>query len=161
MTFSIETAVALRNAGKAEEARELLLALLSGDEENAELHYQLAWTHDVLGLEREAVPYYERSLSLGLAPEQRMGALLGLGSTYRTLGKYTRSKEVLEQGLYEFPQQKEFAVFLAMTLHNLGGHSEAMKLLLTLLAETSVNEGISSYRRAILYYSDKIDQVWE
>ncbi|WP_379153797.1 tetratricopeptide repeat protein [Paenibacillus sp. sgz5001063] len=161
MTHSIEDAVSLRTAGKAEEARELLLALLSGDEENAELHYQLAWTHDVLGLERKAVPYYERSLSLGLAQEQRMGALLGLGSTYRTLGEYTRSKEVLEQGLHEYPEQKEFAVFLAMALHNLGDHSEAMKLTLTLLAETSSDKGIGSYRQAILYYSDKLDQVWE
>ncbi|MEC0171385.1 tetratricopeptide repeat protein [Paenibacillus graminis] len=161
MTDSLATAAALRSAGKAEEARELLLALLSGDKENAELHYQLAWTHDVLGLEREAVPYYERSLLLGLPSEQRMGALLGLGSTYRTLGEYARSKEVLEQGVREFPQQKEFQAFLAMTLHNLGEHMEAMKLLLTLLAETSSDEGIGSYRKAILYYSDKLEQVWE
>lgn len=161
MTDLLATAAALRSAGKAEEARELLLALLSGDKENAELHYQLAWTHDVLGQEREAVPYYERSLLLGLPSEQRMGALLGLGSTYRTLGEYARSKEVLEQGVREFPQQKEFQAFLAMTLHNLGEHREAMKLLLTLLAETSSDEGIGSYRKAILYFSDKLEQVWE
>ncbi|MHA6529782.1 tetratricopeptide repeat protein [Paenibacillus sp. BAC0078] len=161
MVHSIETAVALRSAGQAEEARSLLLRLLAEDEGNAELHYQLAWTHDVLGLEREAVPYYERSLSLGLPPEERMGALLGLGSTYRTLGEYAQSRKVLEQGIGEFPQNKEFAVFLAMTLHNLGEHSEAMKLLLTLLAETSSDEGIASYRKAILFYSDKLEQVWK
>ncbi|WP_019911844.1 tetratricopeptide repeat protein [Paenibacillus sp. HW567] len=161
MTRSMETAVALRSAGHAEEARSLLLQLLAEDQSNAELHYQLAWTHDVLGLEWEAVPYYERSLALGLPPEPRMGALLGLGSTYRTLGEYDQSRKVLEQGIREFPQNKEFAVFLAMTLHNLGEHSEAMKLLLTLLAETTSDEGIASYRKALLFYSDKLEQMWK
>lgn len=161
MIPSIEAAVALRSAGQAEEARSLLLQLLEEEEDNAELHYQLAWTHDVLGLEREAVPYYERSLSLGLPPEDRMGALLGLGSTYRTLGEYAQSRKVLEKGIGEFPQNKEFAVFLAMTLHNLGEHSQAMELLLKLLAETSSDEGIASYRKAILFYSDKLEQVWD
>jgi tetratricopeptide (TPR) repeat protein len=154
-------AVALRNEGKAEEARVMLLELYEQNSNDAELLYQLAWTHDVLGLEREAVPFYVKSLTLGLSSEQRVGALLGLGSTYRTLGEYENSKLILEQAVHEYPENKEFPVFLAMTLHNLGDHSLAMGILLKLLAETSADEGIRSYSKAISFYSDKLEQVWD
>lgn len=154
-------AVALRNDGKAEDARVMLLELYKQNGNDAELLYQLAWTHDVLGLEREAVPFYERSLTLGLPSEQRVGALLGLGSTYRTLGEYENSKAILERAVREYPENKEFPVFLAMTMHNLGDHSLAMGMLLKLLAETSADEGIRSYSKAISYYSDKLEQVWD
>ncbi|WP_339271583.1 tetratricopeptide repeat protein [Paenibacillus sp. FSL R5-0470] len=139
----------------------MLLELYEQNSNDAELLYQLAWTHDVLGLEREAVPYYEKSLTLGLSTEQRVGALLGLGSTYRTLGEYENSKAILEQAIQEYPENKEFPVFLAMTLHNLGDHILAMGMLLKLLAETSADEGIRSYSKAISYYSDKLEQVWD
>lgn len=154
-------AVALRNEGKAEEARVMLLELYEQNGNNAEILYQLAWTHDVLGREREAVPFYEKSLALGLPSEQRVGALLGLGSTYRTLGEYESSKAILEQAVLEYPENKGFPVFLAMTMHNLGDHSLAMGMLLKLLAETSADEGIRSYSKAISYYSDKLEQVWD
>ncbi|MEK3903700.1 MULTISPECIES: tetratricopeptide repeat protein [unclassified Paenibacillus] len=161
MTHTIEAAMQLRSSGQAEEARTMLLQLLTANESSAELHYQLAWTHDVLGLEREAVSYYEQSLALGLPDaEQKAGAMLGLGSTYRTLGQYTESRALLEQGALEFPQRAEFKAFLAMTLYNLGAHTEAMQLLLTLLADTSTDPGIQDYRKAIKYYADKLEQVW-
>lgn len=162
MTLSLEAAVVLRKSGQTEEARQMLIQLLQGDPGNAGLHYQLAWTHDVLGLEREAVSYYEQSLALGLpSEEQKAGAMLGLGSTYRTLGEYSRSQAVLKQGLQEFPQRAEFKAFLAMTLHNLGAHSEAMELLLQLLADTSSDPGIQGYSKAISYYADKLEQIWD
>lgn len=161
MKNQLMLAVALRNEGKAEEARVMLLELYEQNSNDAELLYQLAWTHDVLGLEREAVPFYVKSLTLGLSSEQRVGALLGLGSTYRTLGEYENSKLILEQAVHEYPENKEFPVFLAMTLHNLGDHSLAMGILLKLLAETSADEGIRSYSKAISYYSDKLEQVWD
>ncbi|WP_342566394.1 tetratricopeptide repeat protein [Paenibacillus sp. FSL R7-0345] len=163
----MQDAIALREAGRAEEALVLLLDLLAADSgrtgagSDAELLYQLAWTHDVLGLEREAVPYYEQSLALGLPPEQRAGALLGLGSTYRTLGEYTRARIILQQAAEEFPERAEFQAFLAMTLYNLGEHGEGMEILLRLLAETSGNTGIQDYRKAISFYADKLDQVWK
>ncbi|MFC3747871.1 tetratricopeptide repeat protein [Paenibacillus sp. GCM10012306] len=157
----IEAAVALRGSGQAEQARTLLLEQLEGHPQHARLHYQLAWTHDVLGLERAAVPYYETSLALGLPPEDQAGALLGLGSTYRTLGEYERAKAILAQGMAEFPDRREFPVFYAMALHNLGAHSDAMRILLEQLAATSVDEGIRSYSKAIAFYADKLEQTWD
>ncbi|MDF9842195.1 MULTISPECIES: tetratricopeptide repeat protein [unclassified Paenibacillus] len=166
MDTRMQDAIALREAGRAEEARVLLLDLLSanskdaGADNDAELLYQLAWTLDVLGLEREAVPYYEQSLAMGLPAEQRAGALLGLGSTYRTLGEYQRAKTVLQQGAEEYPERAEFQAFLAMALYNLGEHGEGTGMLLRLLADTSESPGIREYRKAISFYADKLDKIW-
>jgi hypothetical protein len=50
-------------------------------------------------------------------------------------------------------------VFLAMALHNVGMHAEAMERLLRTLAETSAESSIRRYKRAILFYSDKLDET--
>jgi tetratricopeptide (TPR) repeat protein len=127
----------------------------------AEIAYQLAWTCDVLGREREALPYYEKAVALGLPRSELGGALLGLGSTLRCLGQYERAAEVLRSAKTELPESREFDVFLAMTLHNLGRHAEAMELLLATLADTSKDPGITAYQRAIRFYADKLEQRFE
>ncbi|MEO2203896.1 tetratricopeptide repeat protein [Paenibacillus pabuli] len=157
----LEQAIRLRQDGKMQEAIELLHKMAEKDPGNAGVWYQLAWAHDSLGLEREAVPYYEKALSQGLSGEDRAGAILGLGSTYRTLGQYEQAKKWLEVGMEEFPAQREFEVFYAMVLYNMGEHAEAMKRLLIQLADTSTDRGIHDYSRAIRFYSDQLDRIWE
>jgi len=122
----------------------------------AEINYQLAWTCDVLGREAEALPYYEKAVALGLPANELAGALLGLGSTLRNLGQLERSAEVLRSGQAQFPDNREFDVFLALTLHNLGQHAEATKLLLTVIADTSEDPGLTAYQRAIRFYAGKL-----
>lgn len=156
----LERAVQLRAAGQLEEASALLKELLEQEPEHPSIWYQCAWVHDRMGLEREAVPYYTKSLELGLAGEERLGAYLGLGSTYRTLGMYEQSKCILEEAIAQYPEQRELAVFYAMVLYNLEEYSSAMEIMLKQLAETSSDQGIRSYEKAILYYSDKLDQQW-
>lgn len=157
----LEQAIRLRQEGKAQEAIELLHTMAEKEPGNADVWYQLAWAHDSLGLERQAVPYYETALSQGLKGEDRAGAILGLGSTYRTLGQYEQAKKWLETGMEEFPEQREFEVFYAMVLYNTGEHAEAMKRLLVQLADTSTDPGIHDYHKAIRFYSDQLDRIWE
>jgi hypothetical protein len=47
-----------------------------------------------------------------------------------------------------------------MAWYNTGRPAEAVELLLTCLVETSANEVILSYQRAILFYANKLDQTW-
>lgn len=122
----------------------------------AEINYQIAWTCDVLGREAEALPYYEKAVALGLPANELAGALLGLGSTLRNLGQLERSAEVLRSGQAQFPDNREFDVFLALTLHDLGQHAEATKLLLTVIADTSEDPGLTAYQRAIRFYAGKL-----
>ncbi|MGG4343068.1 hypothetical protein [Paenibacillus lautus] len=43
----------------------------------------------------------------------------------------------------------------------MGQYDKAMALLLKEVGETSNDEGIKSYQKAIVFYSDKLDQIWK
>jgi len=156
----LEAAVRLREAGELEASRQALLALARERPEDAVVQYQTAWVHDALGLESEAVPFYERALELGLDDADLEGALLGLGSTYRTLGRYADAERTLRRGREQFGTGRCFDAFLAMALYNLGRHGEAMELLLSALARSSSEQSIQRYRQAILFYAAKLDDVF-
>jgi tetratricopeptide (TPR) repeat protein len=160
MRDRLQEAIELRSTGHAEEARNLLLTLVAASPHDAEINYQVAWAHDTLGREREAVAWYVRAIELGLSGTQLEGALLGLGSTYRTVGAYQQAEETLQRGMATFPHNRAFPVFLAMTLYNLHQYQQAMELLLTTLAETSADDAIRQYKRAILFYAPQLDQTW-
>ncbi|WP_327121686.1 tetratricopeptide repeat protein [Streptomyces sp. NBC_01341] len=150
----ISEAVRLREQGHPEQARELLLALTADFPDCVDVAYQTAWVHDVLGLEAEAVPYYERCLQGdGLDDDDRRGALVGLGSTYRVLGRFGQAVETLRRGVEEFPDDGALRTFLSMALFNTGEHHEAMQILLRLVAATSDSDRVRRYRPAIEYYA--------
>jgi tetratricopeptide (TPR) repeat protein len=126
-----------------------------------EILAQIAWTCETLGRYREAAGFYERAIALGLPPHELSAATLGLGSALRCLGDYARAEEVLRQGRDRFPDQREFDVFLAITLHNLGRHAEALHLLLGTLIETADDVGITSQGRTIRFLAAQLDRKWE
>jgi tetratricopeptide (TPR) repeat protein len=156
----LQRAIAYRKSGNLEESKELLLQLVVIEPENAVILYQCAWTHDALGLEKEAVPFYTKALKNGLEGENRKGALLGLGSTYRTLGKYQLAMETLQKGIEEFPNSPEFHIFLAIVLYNKKEYHQSVGLLLKKLVELSDHDAIKRYEKAITYYSEHLDDVW-
>jgi tetratricopeptide (TPR) repeat protein len=156
----LERAIYLRENGRAEEARELLLEFVAEKPDDPQINYQCAWVHDLLGREHEAVPFHERAIEGGLTGEDLEGAMLGLGSTYRALGEYQRAVEALRGGTTRFPKNRAIQVFLAMALYNAGECREAVELLLRNLAETTGDEGISAYNRAILFYAGRLDDTW-
>ncbi|WP_285851778.1 tetratricopeptide repeat protein [Sporosarcina luteola] len=153
-------ALELRDEGKYTESNEILTAMAKDDPKSAEINYQCAWSFDILGKEAKAVPYYEKALHLGLNDEDTLGAIIGLGSTYRTLGKFKKSKIVFESGLSRFPQNNALKTFYAMTLYNVEEHVKAMEILLTCLVQTSNDPEIISYKQAIGFYADKLDKTW-
>lgn len=161
MNPTIETIIDLRKEGRLDEAIELALQLVSQSPNDPVVHYQCAWSHDAAGLEKEAVPFYEKAIALGLSVEDDLqGAMLGLGSTYRTLGQYEQAAATLAKGLEQFPEDRSFAIFLSMAYYNLGKHHEAMTLLLKNLAETSSDPTILAYQKAILFYADDLNKTW-
>ncbi|MGW2305264.1 tetratricopeptide repeat protein [Streptomyces sp. NPDC001809] len=156
-------AVVMRGRGDREEARERLVALAARYPEDAEIAYHTAWAHDVLGRETEAVPHYERALAAGgaagLGADDRRGALLGLGSTYRCLGRYEDAVALLTGAVEEFPDDGSLRTFLAMALYNTGRHHESTSLLLRLLAATSQDPSVQQYRGAIDHYAGDLDAI--
>ncbi|MFJ7752975.1 tetratricopeptide repeat protein [Peribacillus muralis] len=157
---SLEKALSLRANKEYELSKHVLQELAKRNPGDATIRYQCAWSLDILGLEAEAVSHYEAAIELGLPDEEAKGAYLGLGSTYRTLGKYAQAKRTLEAGLEKFPDDKALSVFRAMVFYNLGQHNQAMESLLKIIAETSNDRDIQSYAKAIEFYSDKLDTMF-
>ena len=138
----------------------MLAALAASHPADAEIAYETASVHDSLGDEAAAVPHYVAAIAGGLSGAQRRSAYLGLGSTYRTLGRYLEAEATLREGLAHFPDANELKAFLAMVQHNLGRSKLAFEILLVLLAETSADDAIRRYRRAIAFYAEDIDRAW-
>ncbi len=94
----------------------------------AEIAYQIAWTCDTLGRHDPAVAAYEKAVALG---------------------QLDRSAEVLRSGRLQFPDNREFDAFLALTLHAQGRSDEALALLLETLCDTTEDPGLTAYGRAL------------
>ncbi len=157
---NLKGAIRLREAGQHSEARAILLELLSARPKDPILNYQCAWVHDALGRERAAIPYYERAIRYGLRGADLEGALLGLGSSYRCVGAYKLAIKTLARGQKRFSKSRQFDPFLAMAHFNAGNRDTAMEILLRCVAQTSKDPGIVKYKRAIEFYADKLDKIY-
>ena len=152
----LDAIVGARAHGQFAEILPRLKALDARHPNIAEIVYQLAWTCDTLGRTEEALPYYEKSVALGLPPNELSGALLGLGATLRTLGQLVRATAVLRSGKAQFPDNREFDVFLALVLHAQQKHAEALQLVLEVLCDTSEDPGLTAYQRVIRHEAAKL-----
>ncbi|MDA9471621.1 tetratricopeptide repeat protein [Enterococcus sp. 5H] len=160
MEKKIETALSLRKNGEFIKSNQLLLELVQENKDSPYLNYQVAWSFDIMEKENEAVFYYEAAIKNGLSGTDLEGAYLGLGSTYRTLGQYVLAEKTLTKGMEEFPENNALKVFYSMVLYNLERYSEGMAILLSLLSSTSGDKDIVEYKKAIMFYADKLDKIW-
>lgn len=147
---ALSVAVRLREEGRVPPARERSLVLADRYPDDAEIADQTAWARDVLGLEAEAVPFYEGARNgSGPAPDDRHGVLLRLGSTYRVLGSHDQAPATLPRGLREFPGDAGLHAFLALTLYEA---RDAVRGPLKVLVAAGTDP--RGYERAIDYYAD-------
>lgn len=153
-------AVALREAGELEQARGLLVELRRERPEDAQVALQTAWVHDSLGLEEEAAEHYEAAIRGELSDDELRGLYLGLGSTYRTLGRDADSERIFREGIERFPDFKPLRVFNAMLDYNLGRPREAVRALIEVLLEASDDPTIQRYRRSLSGYAEDLDRSW-
>jgi tetratricopeptide (TPR) repeat protein len=160
MNEALQKAIEARNSENFEEALAILEALHAQNPNDPLINYHYAWTYDRMGRETSAVPYYVRAIENGLSNDDLRGALLGLGSTYRTIGEFEKAVETLKRGAETFPDAPEFPVFLSMALYNVGQAKEGMSILLKLLVANTENQGILRLRRAIELYAEDLDRLW-
>lgn len=160
MNERVAAAIQLRTEKKLQQSNEQLIQLAAENPQDAFVQYQTAWSYDLLGEEQQAISYYEQAIALGLSENDLPDAYLGLGSTYRALGNYQKAEDVFLQAMKQFPKNHALQTFYAMTLFNLAEYEQATKRLLTLLAETSSAPDIQSYRQALLFYADKLNETW-
>jgi tetratricopeptide (TPR) repeat protein len=153
-------AAGLREGGQLDRARELLLALRTEFPADPHIAVQTACVHDGLGLEQEAISHYRAAIAGDLSDQELRGALLGLGSTLRALGRDAEADDIFRLGIERFPACRPLRVFHAMLRYNLGDSRDAVADLLKLLLESTGDADILRYRRALTAYAEDLDRSW-
>ncbi len=115
--------------------------------------YLVASDHDRHGRELEAIPNYEEALALGLCDAERQGALLGLGSSLRNVGRNADAVRVLRDAVNAFPEDAALAAFLGLALYSAGDARAAVVALLDL---TLRHAPVGPYSRALTAYRDAL-----
>src|SRR5215211_769826 len=101
----LASAIKLRESENHEEACQLLLELYSEFPEDPQVNYQCAWIHDLLGREREAIPFYEKAIQIGLSGDDLKSALLGMA--YYNIGEHAKAMEFLLNSLADTSSRSE------------------------------------------------------
>ena len=115
--------------------------------------YETACAHDRDGEEAEAIPHYEKALELGLSERDRPGALVGLGSSLRNVGRHQEAVELLCKAVNEFPDDPALHSFLGLAQHSAGLASSSVATLLGVITE---HVPLKGYDRALKFYRDEI-----
>ena len=149
-------AIEFREKGKYEESKEILLDLVESSTD-PEVYFQCAWTHDTLGLESDAIVFYEKAIALGLSGESLIGCYIGLGSSLRCTGKYKKANDIFSEALVKFEENDVLKTFLAMTKYNLKEYEEAMKLLLSIVVKV---EGVNKFEKVIGFYQQHLNDIF-
>lgn len=119
------------NDGQPEVAWTGLELLLAGRPEgDATADFERASLHDMLGQEHQAIPLYRRAMAIGLDAERQGYAAIQLASTLRNVGELDEARTLLEGMQSDERLGAAARAFLALTLHDLGRRSEALRLVL-------------------------------
>ena len=111
----------------------------------ARVHLQSAFALDRLGKEDEAVPLYERALSLGLCGTDARDAHVCLASSLRNMGRPQQGFDLLDSAKSRFNGDVVFDLFFALLATEIGRSSEAIGMLVRSLLRESPAEDLERY----------------
>jgi tetratricopeptide (TPR) repeat protein len=158
---TIARAKKMRQEDALEASQELLLNLLDEHPNDSLLLYEIGGSYDVMGEEKQAIPYYQKAIKAGLDGADLQECFVCLGSSQRNIGNFEESIEVLEKAVKAFPDNNSGKTFLALAYYSEGREDEAVQLLLELLLETTNDKDILAYADPLDYYKDNLDEVWD
>ncbi len=150
----------LLKAGELHKAKTILLTLIQEEPDHPEIQFLCGSVHDALGQEKEAISFYNAALHLGISGVHREETYIQLGSSLRAIGEYEKAKQILTEGLAEYPDNAAMHIFFAMTLYNLGNCKEAISRLLKITAQNKNDEWLKKYQKAVMFYADHLDHKW-
>jgi tetratricopeptide (TPR) repeat protein len=146
----------MNNHIQLKETLKFLLKAEKTNHGNPNHSYQIACTYDRVGKERKAIPFYQKAIQQGLIGDELKSAYLGMGSSYRAIGRYAPANQTFRKGIKRFPEDNAMKVFYAMNLFNLKKYQQAMEILLNLIVLTSHDKQIQNYQTGIEFYSNKL-----
>lgn len=149
----LDAVIGARHGGQASAIASRLESLNTRYPNIPDIAFQLGWTYETLNQPEQALPHYERAISLGLGPNDLSAAFIGLGNCLRAAGQAARAVETLESARRQFPEHREIQVFLGLALHAAGRHADATRLLIDVALETTEDPGLNAYQRAIRYHA--------
>ncbi|MFZ0546005.1 MAG: tetratricopeptide repeat protein [Candidatus Promineifilaceae bacterium] len=159
--IAINEAKVLRRDDRLEESQDLLLSLLEEFPHDPQVLFEVGGSYDVMGLEPDAIPYYERAIQQGLEGTDLQECLVCLGSSYRVVGDSKEAVDILEDAVEQFPENNSSKVFLALAYYSNNQEEDAVRTLLELLLTTTKDENILAYADPLDYYKDNLDEIWE
>jgi tetratricopeptide (TPR) repeat protein len=124
--------------------------------DQARAAYDRACACDREGLEAEAIPHYEEALRLGLDDGLVAGALLGLGSSLRNVGRAEDAVAVLTVACARFPDDAALPLFRALALASAGRCGEALGDTILLAAARIDTPEVRRSRRALDEYAGEL-----
>ncbi|HVS72899.1 MAG TPA: tetratricopeptide repeat protein [Phycisphaerae bacterium] len=101
---------------------------------------------DGRGREGEAIGVYRRAIAEGLKGERLHAALVGLGSSLRTVGDARGAVRVLDKARREFPGDPVVMMFLALAHWDAGERALAVRQLGDLVLKESRDRRLAGYR---------------
>jgi Flp pilus assembly protein TadD len=117
-----------------------------------EIAVELAFTLIMRGDDAGALEAYERALALGLpSPAEQANALAGRAACQLRLGQASDAVAGLERARAQFPENAEFAAYLAVALKRAGRSEEACALLLDTFLDLSDDVGLSAHQRTLRF----------
>jgi len=120
----------------------------------AEIAFQLGYSLELAGRAAEAIPHYERALTLGLAPAEHLNTLVALGNALRLAGQAARAIHLLELAELQFPDACELPAYRALALRDAGRAPEAIALLMNLALEVGTEDlGLAAHQRALRHHA--------
>ncbi|WP_234998732.1 tetratricopeptide repeat protein [Demequina sp. NBRC 110057] len=124
------------------QARELAACRPGGDP--AAL-FELASAHDYVGEEAEAIGLYEEAIAGGLDARRHDEAVIQLASSLRNVDRSADAVALLEATPVAAALAPAAAGFLALALHDLGRHADAMRVALGAVSPTQYSGALTRY----------------
>ena len=88
--------------------------------------YEAGGEHDSAGRAAEAIPHYERALTLGLPDDLVPRCLVQLGSSLRNVGRLDDALELFDDAIDRYPDDVALRIFRAFALTDAGREREAL-----------------------------------
>jgi len=150
--MTLDEVRALRVAGRSEEHLAAAKALAAAHPDDPHAQFEAACGLDRLGLEHQAIRYYDEVYRLGVPPELARTFVVGYGSTLRNVGRIDDAIAILGQAIADDPGYPAYAAFLALALLA-GGHPRAAVATMLGCALDAARPGVfDGYERALTEY---------
>lgn len=148
----LDAIVGARHGGKTDHVLPALRALDARHPHTPEIAAEIAFTLVARGDDAAAVEAYDRALALGLGtPAEQANALAGRAACLLRLGRADEAAAGLERARAQFPENAEFAAYLAVALQKAGRSPEACALLLDTLLDLSDDVGLTAHQRTLRF----------